>query len=140
MKHTTIDIEDIMTILILCLFIACLLPYFAKIPVGIAMKNQPKGYNNNYPRAQQAMLKDFGARAVAAQNNSFESLIIFSASVLTALATQNTTHTIQVLAIVYLITRFMYHAFYLLNWATLRSSIWAVGFITSLSIILLCIP
>ena len=65
-----------MTILIVCLFIACLLPYLAKIPTAIAMKNQPGGYDNNHPRAQQAMLTGFGARAVAAHQNSFESLII----------------------------------------------------------------
>ena len=66
--------------LILCLFIACLFPYFAKIPVAMAMKDQPGGYDNNHPRAQQAALTGFGARAVAAHQNSFESLIIFSAS------------------------------------------------------------
>ena len=129
-----------MTILIVCLFIACLLPYLAKIPTAIAMKNQPGGYDNNHPRAQQAMLTGFGARAVAAHQNSFESLIIFSAAILTALATQHITEAIQNLAIVYLVSRFIYHGFYLFNWATLRSTIWAVGLVCSLSIIWMCLP
>lgn len=126
--------------LILCLFIACLLPYLAKIPVAMAMKKQPKGYDNNHPRTQQAALTGFGARAVAAHQNSFESLIIFSTAVLTALVTQHITHGIQLLAIIYLITRCVYHLFYLLDWATLRSSIWAVGLVASLSMIWLCLP
>lgn len=126
--------------LILCLFIACLLPYLTKIPVAMAMKKQPKGYDNNHPRTQQAALTGFGARAVAAHQNSFESLIIFSTAVLTALVTQHITHGIQLLAIIYLITRCIYHLFYLLDWATLRSSIWAVGLVASLSMIWLCLP
>jgi uncharacterized MAPEG superfamily protein len=126
--------------LILCLFIACLLPYLSKIPLAIAMSKRSGGYNNNYPRTQAAELTGFGARALAAHKNSFESLIIFSGAVITALATQHTSETIQMLAIVYLVSRVIYHLFYLLNWALLRSSIWAVGLIASLSIIWQCLP
>ncbi|MFI4919671.1 MAG: MAPEG family protein [Legionellales bacterium] len=126
--------------LTICLFIACLFPYLSKIPVVMAMKDQPGGYNNNEPRAQERVLTGLGARAVAAHQNSFESLIIFAAACLTALATQHTTNSIQALAVVYLISRCFYHAFYLLNWATLRSSIWAIGLIASLSMIWDCIP
>ncbi|HHF7348431.1 TPA: MAPEG family protein [Legionella feeleii] len=79
-----------MLTLTLCLFIACLLPYLAKIPVVIMMKRQPGGYDNKQPRAQQAALTGIGARAVAAHQNSFESLIIFSTAALTAIATHNT--------------------------------------------------
>ncbi len=126
--------------LIVCLFVACLFPYFAKIPVAIAMNKLPGGYDNNHPRAQQALLTGFGARAVSAHQNSFESLIIFSAACLTAIATNHTSIAIQTLAIVYLLARCVYHLFYLLNWSTLRSSIWAVSLISSLSIIWLSIP
>lgn len=129
-----------MYILILCIFIACLLPYFAKIPVAIAMSKEPRGYNNKHPRAQQAQLTGYGERAVAAHQNSFESLIIFLAAALTALASQHTTPMIQGLAVFYLISRVFYHILYLLNWASLRSSIWALGLIASLSIIFLCLP
>ena len=126
--------------LILCLFIACLFPYFAKIPVALAMKKQPGGYDNNDPRGQQAALTGFGARAVAAHQNSFESLIIFVASVLTALVSQHITPTIEWLAVSYLVLRVVYHALYLLDWAMLRSSVWACGLCVSLSIIWLCLP
>ena len=126
--------------LILCLLVACLFPYFAKIPVALAMKNQPGGYDNNHPRAQQSALTGLGARALAAHQNSFESLIVFSAAILTALATQHITPIIQWVAVFYLPVRCLYHIFYLLNWATLRSITWGISLITSLSIIWLCLP
>ncbi len=126
--------------LILCLFIACLLPYFSKIPLAIAMKNQPGGYDNNHPRAQQASLTGLGARAAAGHQNSFESLIVFSSAILTALATQHTSPTIQWLAILHLIVRCVYHVLYLINWSTLRSIIWGISLASSLSIIWLCLP
>jgi uncharacterized MAPEG superfamily protein len=125
--------------LIMCLFIACLLPVLSKIPLAIAMKNQPEGYDNNHPRAQQAALTGFGARAAGGHQNSFESLIIYSAAVLTALATQHTTETIQWLAIAYLIIRCVYHVLYLANWATLRSIVWGISFLISMSILWLCL-
>ena len=126
--------------LIVCLFIACLIPYLSKIPLAMAMKKQPGGYDNSTPRAQQAELKGFGSRALAAHQNSFESLLIFSTAILTALATQHTCQTIQICAIVYLISRCMYHLLYLLNWATMRTTIWSIGLVMSLSILYLCIP
>lgn len=126
--------------LIMCLFIACVLPYLSKTPLAIAQARQPKGYDNNYPRDQQAALTGFGARALAAHQNSFESLIIFSSAILTALATQHTSATIQYLAIGHLISRVIYHACYLLNWSTLRSTIWGIGLLMSLSIIWICLP
>ncbi len=128
-----------MSILIVNLFIACLLPYLAKIPVAVAMAKQSGGYDNNYPRIQQLALQGFGSRAVAAHQNSFESLIIFAAAILLAIATNHTTCTIQVWAIVYLVSRIIYHIFYLLNWANARSSIWFLGLFASLSIIWLCL-
>jgi len=126
--------------LILCLFIACLLPYLSKIPVGIAMGKQPGGYDNNHPRTQQMALTGFGARANAAHSNSFESLIIFSAAILTALATQHITNVIQGLAIFYLVTRCIYHILYLIDWAGLRSLVWSFSLFSSLAIIWLCLP
>jgi len=126
--------------LISCLLIACIFPYLAKIPVMVAMKKQIGGYDNNHPRAQEAALTGFGARAYAAHQNSFESLLIFAAAILTALATGHLSPSIQWLAIFYLGSRVVYHVLYLLNWATLRSTIWLLGLIASLSIIWLCLP
>lgn len=126
-----------MTLLLGCLFIAVILPYLAKIPVAYAM-NQLGGYDNNHPRAQQSQLQGFGARALAAHQNSFESLIIFSTAILAALATHTITTTVEFFAVLHIIARVIYHILYLKNLATFRSIVWGVGLLSSLIILGLC--
>ncbi|WP_440876465.1 MAPEG family protein [Thalassotalea sp. PLHSN55] len=128
-----------MSVLIWCLFIACLLPFLAKIPVAIAM-NKEGGYDNNHPRAQQEKLHGFGARALAAHQNAFESLIIFAPAILIAIFTHNTGSTIQTLAMTYVVARVLYNLLYLANIAWLRSLVWAFGLGASLAIIYLSLP
>jgi uncharacterized MAPEG superfamily protein len=128
-----------MTILIWCLFAATLLPYLAKAPVAIAM-NKLEGYDNNHPRSQQAKLTGFGARALAAHQNAFESLIIFVPAVLLAIATNTITDTVTLLAITHVIARVAYNVLYLLNIGTMRSIVWAIATISSFAIIWQCIP
>ena len=127
-------IRMIMTVLIICLLIVVILPYLAKLPVGFAM-NKLGGYDNNNPREQQAKLHGVGARALAAHQNSFEALTVFSAAISTAIATHNTSFFIQILAIIYVISRLTYHLLYLMNLATLRSLTWFIGYVCCLVII-----
>jgi uncharacterized MAPEG superfamily protein len=127
-----------MTTLIICLFIAALLPFIAKIPVAIAM-HKMGGYNNNHPRAQQGKLTGFGARAFAAHQNAFESLHIFAPAVLLAIATQNTGIFIEQLAITHIVARVLYNIAYLMNIGVVRSFIWGIGIVSSFSIIYQCI-
>ncbi|KTC90752.1 MAPEG family protein [Fluoribacter dumoffii] len=127
-----------MTTLIICLFIAVLLPYLLKIVVGNFMLKEGK-YDNHYPRLQQARLQGMGARAVAAHQNSFESLLVFATAVLTAIATKHIGAAIQILAIIYIVSRLIYSVLYLMDMATLRSTIWFIGFICCLVILGLCL-
>lgn len=128
-----------MTLLIWVLFIAVLLPFVAKIPVAIAMHRLGK-YDNHQPRSQQENLTGFGARALAAHQNAFESLIIFCPAILIAVATNHTGELIQQAAITYLIARVIYNLLYLLNFSTLRSFVWAISLFCPVYIIWLCIP
>ncbi|WP_286262342.1 MAPEG family protein [Thalassotalea atypica] len=128
-----------MTILIICLFIAMVLPIVAKIPVAIAMNNAG-GYDNNHPRAQQAKLTGFGARALAAHQNAFESLIFFAPAVLLAVATGNSSVLVTQLAIVHVVARVLYNIMYLLDYGLMRSLVWGVGFFSSIVIAYQCIP
>lgn len=128
-----------MSMLVWCLFIATLLPFLAKIPVAYAMQKLD-GYDNNHPRAQQGKLTGFGARALAAHQNAFESLIIFAPAVLLAIATQHTGSTVVTLAIVHVCARVGYNLLYLIDIDKLRSIVWAVATISSFSIIWQCIP
>lgn len=115
-----------MDILIFCLIVAALLPYVAKIPVAIAM-HKAGGYDNNYPREQQANLKGFGSRALAAHQNAFESLIVFASAVLLAISTGAVNEKVQLLALTHIVFRIAYHVLYLLNFGVLRSISWAIG-------------
>lgn len=123
-----------MNTLVLLAFVAALLPYLAKIPVAIAM-NKLGGYDNVNPRKQQAQLKGFGARALAAHQNAFESLIIFGVAVSVALATGSTTDIIVNLAIIHIVARIMYSIMYYLDKNILRSLSWAVATTCSFAII-----
>ncbi|WP_137226110.1 MAPEG family protein [Shewanella sp. MEBiC00475] len=122
-----------MQTILVCLFIAVLLPYAAKVPVAVAMAKLGR-YDNNHPRAQQGQLTGFGARAVAGHQNAFESLIVFGIAVLTALVTNNVTDVVALLAIVHVVARVVYHVMYLLNYGTLRSLSWFVAIGASLGI------
>jgi len=122
-----------MTTLLICLFIAMLLPYFAKGPVAVAMAKLG-GYDNSHPREQQSRLTGFGARAVAAHQNAFESLLIFGLSVLTVIATQNVTDTTALLAVIHVVARMAYQVLYLIDKGTLRSLSWFVAIFCSFGI------
>lgn len=128
-----------MATLIICLFIATVFPYLAKMPV-VYILAKTGHYDNNHPRTQQAQLTGIGARAVAAHQNSFESLLIFAIALLTALITNHHSLLIQGLAIGHLVARICYHITYLSNLATLRTSVWLISVLCSLTILALCIP
>jgi len=125
-----------MEVIIICAFIAVLLPYLAKAPLAIAMHKESK-YDNNYPRAQQARLSGFGARALAAHQNSFESLIVFSVALCVVLATNNISIIIQALAVTYLVARIAYCIMYYINLSKLRSLMWLIALLCPLAMICL---
>lgn len=129
-----------MATLIVCLLITVILPYLLKVPVGYAMQKAKGGYDNHHPRQQQASLQGFGARAVAAHQNCFESLAVFSTATLTALVTNHVSQTIQTLALVYIVSRLIYIFLYLMDFATLRSTVWFIGLACCVSMMWLCIP
>lgn len=128
-----------MTILIYCLFIAFLLPYLAKGPVAYAM-NKLGGYDNLHPREQQSRLTGFGARALAAHQNAFESLILFGPAIVLAIATNNASDTVVTLAITHVIARIGYTICYYANLGVLRSTMWLVAIVCSFAIVWQCIP
>jgi uncharacterized MAPEG superfamily protein len=114
-----------------CVFISALLIYVARMPVARAMKEQG-GYNNHLPRQQQAQLTGFGARALAAHQNSIEAFILFAVGVLMAHTTQTMGWLIDLLAIIFVIARVLYLGFYLADRPSLRSLVWLVGLVCSL--------
>lgn len=128
-----------MTTLTICLFLSLLLPLLAKGPVAYAMAKLG-GYNNNHPREQQSKLTGFGARALAAHQNAFESVIIFAPAVILAIATSNIQPIVITLAVIHVVARVLYNIFYLLNIGLLRSIVWAIATLCSFTIVFQCIP
>ncbi|MEX0915991.1 MAG: MAPEG family protein [Wenzhouxiangellaceae bacterium] len=97
------------------------------------------GYDNRHPRAQQARLTGFGARALAAHQNMIEAFPVFAAGVLLVMVTGTTGYWVSVLALVFVGARIVYTIFYLGDFPVLRSMTWGVGFAASLGLMLLAV-
>ena len=100
-----------------CLVAAWVVVYLSKLPVAVAMQ-RAGGYDNHHPRAQQAALEGFGARAVAAHLNGFESFAPFAAAVLVAHVSAAPASIVDTLAIVFVLARLAYVSCYLADLAT----------------------
>jgi uncharacterized MAPEG superfamily protein len=114
-----------------CVFISAVLIFVARMPVAKAMKEQG-GYNNHLPRAQQSQLTGFGARALAAHQNSFEAFILFAVGVLMAHTTQTAGWLVDWLAIIFVIARVIYLLCYWADLAWQRSLVWFISLVCSL--------
>ncbi|WP_304638557.1 MAPEG family protein [Pseudomonas sp.] len=126
-----------MTFPLWCLFVAALMLVLTKMPVAVAMhRSSAKGYDNRHPRAQQAALTGWGARALAAHQNMFEAFPLFAAGVLVAHSSSLHGSTIDLLAGVFVLMRVIYTACYLANWHALRSLSWITGFLCCLGLLL----
>ncbi|AFU99942.1 MAPEG family protein [Simiduia agarivorans] len=120
-----------MSIAIGCLILAAALIYIAKIPVAVAMAKLDGRYDNHHPRAQQARLTGFGARALAAHQNAIEAFPLFAAGVLAALWAGAALETVNTLCIVFIVARVIYMVLYWMDLDKLRSTVWFVGLIAS---------
>ena len=119
-----------MTIANTTVLIAALMPV---LTMGLAKasmsgkKRSEGGYDNSNPRGFAAAQEGWRARAVAAQNNSFEALPLFVFAVLAAqMAGLDQARTDQ-LAMAFIGARMVYTALYLANIAALRTVVWSVG-------------
>ncbi|WP_394129045.1 MAPEG family protein [Shewanella maritima] len=122
-----------MQTVLICLLIAMLLPYIAKVPVAKAMVALG-GYDNQHPREQQARLQGFGARALAAHQNAFESLLIFGIACIVTMVSESVNQTTSMLAITHVAARVLYHVLYLMDKSNARSLTWFVSTGASLAI------
>ena len=113
-----------MTIALWCVLIAILLPY---VCFGIA-RNRGRGpdgrrlRDNHDPRDFPNRIRGVAKRAWDAQLNSFESLTGFAAAVIIAHLVHAPQNPVDALAVVWVVARGAYVAFYLANKAALRSA------------------
>lgn len=123
-----------MTTAHLCIAIAIWIPYastlVAKLGGGVGSGGGGRfGLDQNRaPRDFLATLSGYRKRAAAAQLNGFEVTPAFAAAVLTAQQIGNAEQaTIDALAIAFVVSRLLYTACYLADWASLRSVVWFAG-------------
>lgn len=121
-----------------CLFFAAILHVVTKVPLIKAQNQESGGYDNHNPRVQQAALKGWGVRALAAHQNQIESFPLFAAGVLAATASNVGSVLVGYLAVLHLISRLAFFYLYLKDVATARSLTWLVSFGTSAALI--CSP
>lgn len=128
-----------MTIPILCLLIAALLIVISKAPVAVAMARLDGRYDNRNPRAQQARLEGFGARALAAHQNTIEAFPVFAAGVLAALWAGADGLWTSALCVAFIVARVCYLLLYWYDWDKVRSLVWGVGLLSSLALMALAL-
>jgi uncharacterized MAPEG superfamily protein len=110
------------------LLILCILPLACAWIGGYFRQKQLGKVDNKEPRTQSLQLTGAGARAVAAQGNSWEALAVFSAAVLAVSISGIDLQRIATLAQVFVALRIVYIGAYLANQDKLRSLIFLVGF------------
>ncbi len=107
---------------------AALLPYIAVAAAKSA------GHDNRAPRLGLAALSGWRQRADWAHRNHFEAFPAFAAAVLVAELTHVAQGRIDLLAGTFVVLRIVYTGFYIADWATPRSVVWALGFVVVLSL------
>jgi uncharacterized MAPEG superfamily protein len=112
-----------MTIAFWCVLVAGFLPYFGTLTAKIGGER----FDNSNPRDWLSAQSGFRKRANAAQHNSFEAFPFFAAAVIIAHIAGAPQGRINLFAVVFVLARLFYIAFYVADMATLRSLAWFVG-------------
>jgi uncharacterized MAPEG superfamily protein len=110
-----------MNTVLACLLIAVLLPYVLAGIGGYHKGKQLGKVDNNNPRAQAAQLTGVGARAVAAQQNAWEALAVFTASLAAAIFAGVEPAALALPAMLFVAARIAHAVCYLNDLASARS-------------------
>jgi uncharacterized MAPEG superfamily protein len=113
-----------MTVALWCVLVAALFP----LVCSAIAKGAYKDYDNSKPREWLARQQGWRARANAAQQNSWEALIVFAAAVFAAHLAGAPQDKANAIAIAFLVARVVYVFFYLADRPTLRSATWLIAF------------
>ena len=123
-----------------CVLVAALLPIVCAWIAKSGTLGKPPaqgGYDNSDPRSWLARQGDWRARANAAQANSFEGLPFFIGAVLLASMLGVPQGRLDLLAVLYVLLRLGYIVAYVGHMPTVRSVVWALGFVVNVAIFLL---
>ncbi|KWT64492.1 MULTISPECIES: MAPEG family protein [unclassified Variovorax] len=115
-----------------CVLAAALLPYVAAY---IAKIGNFRLRDNQAPREWMRRQAGWRARALAAQNNSFEGLPFFIGAVVIAHQLGAAQARLDMLAAAYVLMRVVYIALYIRGFGTARSTVWALAFALNVAIL-----
>jgi len=125
---------SLLTVAYWCVFIACGLPYLA---AWISKFGSVGPRDNTHPRDWAARQSGWRARANSAQANSFEGLPFFVGAVIIAHQLGANQMRLDVLAVAYVVLRMVYIAAYIKGIGSIRSAVWALGFLVNIAILFL---
>jgi uncharacterized MAPEG superfamily protein len=97
------------------------------------------GFDLGAPRASFDKLPDYAKRANWAHQNSFETFSIYSVAVLMAYVTQQNTSEAANLAIAFVVSRFLFSIFYIINFPLGRSLMFGIGSFATASLMIMSI-
>lgn len=122
-----------MTLAYWCIFVLMFVPIicagYGKVKGGFTRAD------NSDSRAFFDKVEGISARANASQLNSFEVFPVFAAAVIIAHITGGAAQsTIDILSVLFVISRVVYCVCYIADWARVRSLIWTAGFICVLAL------
>ncbi|KQU87796.1 glutathione metabolism protein [Variovorax sp. Root318D1] len=123
---------SLLTVAYWCVFIACGLPYLA---AWIAKTGSFGPRDNTHPRDWAARQSGWRARANSAQANSFEGLPFFIGAVIIAHQLGANQARLDMLAVAYVVLRVLYLAAYIKGIGSVRSALWALGFLVNIAIL-----
>jgi uncharacterized MAPEG superfamily protein len=117
---------------LVCLLIAVLLPYVLAFTGSYHKGKQFGKVDNNNPRVQSAQLTGVGARAVAAQQNAWEALAVFTASLAAAFFAGVDAASLALPALIFAAARVAHAGCYLADLASARSGTFLVATVACL--------
>jgi uncharacterized MAPEG superfamily protein len=126
-----------MTIFLYSIAAAAVLIYLPFLVV--AYERFRMGYDSSAPRAMFDKLPPYAQRATWAHQNSLEAFMIFAAAALMAYVTGVNSSYSAYAAIAFIVARLLYSIFYILNIPLMRSLMFAIGSLSSGTLIVLSI-
>jgi uncharacterized MAPEG superfamily protein len=117
-----------MNTIIVSLLILSVLPLVCAWTAGYYRQKQFGSVDNKEPRLQSLQLTGAGARAVAAQSNTWEALGVYSAAILAIVISGVDLQSIFTPVVVFVALRIAYIPAYIADVDKLRSLIFLVGF------------
>ncbi|MBW4646089.1 MAG: MAPEG family protein [Goleter apudmare HA4340-LM2] len=115
----------------LLIYLPFLLVAYGRVQIGLEALSTP--------RAMLDKLPPYAQRAAWAHQNSFEAFMVFTAAALMAYVTGVNSPLATIAAFTFIVARFLYSAFYILNIPLLRSLMFGIGSLGSGTLIVLSI-